>query len=157
MTVSDRELLIHIEDGIAHVKLNRPQARNALTFEMYEGLAALCAKAGTDDDADHIRAIIISGAGDKAFAAGTDIGQFTSFSSTEDGLGYESKVEAVISAIEACRTPVIAALMTPITSGLLSSQVLVIKPLQLELILGNLPPFPRPRMAWAMKARLRRS
>ena len=82
MTVSDRELLIHIEDGIAHVKLNRPQARNALTFEMYEGLAALCAKAGTDDDADHIRAIIISGAGDKAFAAGTDIGQFTAFSST---------------------------------------------------------------------------
>lgn len=117
MAASDRELLIHIEDGIAHVKLNRPQARNALTFEMYEGLAALCAKAGTDDDADHIRAIIISGAGDKAFAAGTDIGHFTAFSSTEDGLGYESKVEAVISAIEACRAPVIAALHGAVTGG----------------------------------------
>ena len=117
MTATDRELLVRIEDGIAHVTLNRPQARNALTFEMYEELAAICSVAGSDDDADQIKAIIIAGAGDKAFAAGTDIGQFTDFSSTEDGLRYETKVDSVISQIEACRVPVIAALHGAVTGG----------------------------------------
>ena len=36
MTATDRELLVRIDYGIAHVTLNRPQARNALTFGMYE-------------------------------------------------------------------------------------------------------------------------
>ena len=69
------------------------------------------------DDADHIKAIVIAGAGDKAFAAGTDIGQFTAFDSTEDGLRYEAKVEAVISQIESCQVPVIAALHGAVTGG----------------------------------------
>ena len=43
MTATDGELLVHIVDGIAHVTLNRPQSRNALTFGMYEELAKLCA------------------------------------------------------------------------------------------------------------------
>jgi enoyl-CoA hydratase/carnithine racemase len=117
MTAIDDELLVRIDDGIAHVTLNRPQARNALTFGMYEELAKLCALAGTADDADHIKAIVIAGAGDKAFAAGTDIGQFTAFESTEDGLRYEAKVEAVISQIESCHVPVIAALHGAVTGG----------------------------------------
>ena len=65
--------------------LNRPRARNALTFGMYENLAELCRQAGQADDSDRIKAIIISGAGDKAFAAGTDIGQFTDFTDPKDG------------------------------------------------------------------------
>ena len=117
MTATDGELLVRIVDGIAHVTLNRPQARNALTFGMYEELAKLCAIAGTADDADHIKAIVIAGAGDKAFAAGTDIGQFTAFDSTEDGLRYEARVEAVISQIESCHVPVIAALHGAVTGG----------------------------------------
>ena len=117
MKAIDGELLVRIDDGIAHVTLNRPHARNALTFDMYEELAKLCALAGTADDADHIKAIVIAGAGDKAFAAGTDIGQFTAFDSTEDGLRYEAKVEAVISQIESCHVPVIAALHGAVTGG----------------------------------------
>ena len=117
MTATDRELLVRIDDGIAHVILNRPRARNALTFGMYQELAKLCAIAGTAEDADHIKAIIIAGAGDKAFAAGTDIGQFTAFTSTEDGLRYEATVEAVISQIESCQVPVIAALHGAVTGG----------------------------------------
>ena len=85
MTATDGELLVRIVDGIAHVTLNRPQARNALTFGMYEELAKLCALAGTADDADHIKAIVIAGAGDKAFAAGTDIGQFTALNRPKTG------------------------------------------------------------------------
>lgn len=115
---SDRdELLVNIDNHIAHVILNRPRARNALTFGMYESLAELCARAGTAGDSDRIKAIIISGAGDKAFAAGTDIGQFTDFTNAEDGQAYEARMETVISQIETCKVPVIAALHGAVTGG----------------------------------------
>ena len=117
MTADKPELLVDIKDGIALVTLNRPQARNALTFKMYEDLAALCSRAGGVSDTDHVKAIIISGAGKKAFAAGTDISQFTAFTKTEDGLEYEEKVESVISQIETCKVPVIAALHGAVTGG----------------------------------------
>jgi enoyl-CoA hydratase len=64
------ELLFTVRDGIGHVVLNRPQARNALTFAMYKRLADIVANSGGT------RALIITGAGDKAFASGTDIALF---------------------------------------------------------------------------------
>ncbi|HZH48018.1 MAG TPA: enoyl-CoA hydratase/isomerase family protein, partial [Roseococcus sp.] len=94
------ELLIERREGILLVTLNRPQARNALTFPMYEGLAKLCAEAN-DDDA--VRAIIVTGAGEKAFAAGTDISQFTEFRTAEQALAYESKIDRILTAVEDCR------------------------------------------------------
>ena len=100
MHTDRNELLVNIDNQIAHVILNRPRARNALTFGMYESLAELCARAGKADDSDRIKAIIISGAGDKAFAAGTDIGQFTEFTDPKDGQAYEARMETVISKIE---------------------------------------------------------
>ena len=42
MSADNRELIFHVNDGIAQVTLNRPQARNALTFKMYDDLAAIC-------------------------------------------------------------------------------------------------------------------
>jgi len=117
MTDEKSELLVTHESGIAYVTLNRPSARNALTFEMYESLAALCSRAGTADDPDNIKVIVISGAGDKAFAAGTDISKFTDFTSVADGLAYETNVESVIHQIETCRVPVIAALHGAVTGG----------------------------------------
>ena len=68
------ELLYETRDGIGFVTLNRPQARNALTFPMYEKLRQIALAAGDDRS---LRAIVITGAGEKAFAAGTDISQFT--------------------------------------------------------------------------------
>ena len=55
--------------------------------------------------------------GKKAFAAGTDISQFRSFKTPEDGLGYEQRVDEILSAIEACRVPVIAAMAGACTGG----------------------------------------
>ena len=101
------ELLIDTRDGIAFVTFNRPQARNALTFAMYEGLANLCT-AANDDPA--IRAIVITGAGEKAFAAGTDISQFTEFRTAEQALAYEHKIDRILTAIEDCQKPTIAAI-----------------------------------------------
>lgn len=101
------EILIETAGAIATVTLNRPRARNALTFEMYDGLAAFCR--GIDPDGP-IRAVIVTGAGDRAFAAGTDIAQFRDFETAEDALAYEERIEAVLTALETCPVPTIAAI-----------------------------------------------
>jgi len=111
------EIIISVDQHIANVTLNRPDARNALTFGMYQALADLCWQAGTAQDDQHIKAIVIAGAGEKSFAAGTDIGQFTAFETLQDGHDYEAQIETVISSIETCRVPVIAALHGAVTGG----------------------------------------
>ena len=117
MEFQQNELLADFADGILMLTLNRPEQRNALTFEMYQKISEFCQRAGTERDEQGIKAIVISGAGEKAFAAGTDIGQFTSFETLEDGHEYEAQIEAVITSIETCRAPVIAALHGAVTGG----------------------------------------
>ena len=117
MEFQQNELLAEFADGILMLTLNRPEQRNALTFEMYQKISEFCQRAGTELDEQGIKAIVISGAGGKAFAAGTDIGQFTSFKSLQDGHDYEAQIESVISSIETCRVPVIAALHGAVTGG----------------------------------------
>jgi enoyl-CoA hydratase/carnithine racemase len=108
------ELLHEVRDGIAYVTFNRPQARNALTFAMYDRLAEICTAAGEDRS---VRAILITGGGDKAFAAGTDISQFRAFDKAEDALAYESRIDRVMNAIERCRVPTVAAIHGACTGG----------------------------------------
>jgi enoyl-CoA hydratase len=108
------ELLYEIRDGIARVTFNRPQARNALTFAMYERLAEICGAVNQDRS---IRALILTGAGDKAFAAGTDISQFRAFKTPQDALDYEARIDRVVGSIEECRVPVIAAIAGACTGG----------------------------------------
>ena len=67
MTEQNNDILFEVRDGIGRVTFNRPQARNAFTFQMYERLAEICEEAN-DDRA--IKVLIFTGAGDKAFAAG---------------------------------------------------------------------------------------
>lgn len=117
MKDNSQALLFSQSDGILIITLNRPEARNALTFEMYKNLQSVCSTAGTDNDEQGIKVIIITGSGDKAFAAGTDIGQFTDFKSVQDGYAYEAQVDEVITSIETCRVPVIAALHGAVTGG----------------------------------------
>ncbi|HEX2941593.1 MAG TPA: enoyl-CoA hydratase-related protein, partial [Rhodopila sp.] len=105
------DLLYETHDGIGRIVLNRPQARNALTFAMYERLAEIAADPGD------VRALIITGAGDKAFAAGTDINQFRAFASPEDALAYEARIDRVLSAIERCTVPTVAAIAGACTGG----------------------------------------
>jgi enoyl-CoA hydratase len=108
------ELLYELREGVAYVSFNRPQARNALTFAMYERLAEICNSANSDRA---IRAILMTGAGDKAFAAGTDISQFRTFDKEEDALAYEERIDRVMNAIERCRVPTIAAIHGACTGG----------------------------------------
>jgi enoyl-CoA hydratase len=106
-----QDLLFEIRDGIGFVTLNRPAARNALTFAMYERLAEISADPGG------ARALIITGAGDRAFAAGTDISQFRDFRTAEDAIAYESRLDRVLGALERCRIPTIAAIAGACTGG----------------------------------------
>ncbi len=108
------DILTEIRDGTLWITLNRPQARNALTFGMYEALAALCRDAPTDGS---VHAVVLSGAGDKAFAAGTDMTQFRAFETAQDALDYEARIEAVLGAVERCPLPTIAALHGACTGG----------------------------------------
>jgi len=108
------ELLHEVRDGVAYVTFNRPQARNALTFAMYDRLAEICDAANEDRS---VRAILITGGGDKAFAAGTDISQFRAFDKEEDALAYEARIDRVMNAIERCRVPTVAAIHGACTGG----------------------------------------
>ena len=108
------ELLFRVEDNIAFVSFNRPAARNALTYEMYEALADACAR--VDADAS-IKTMILTGAGDKAFAAGTDIAEFHSIATPQDVVDYEERIERVLQALEHCRVPTIAAIAGACTGG----------------------------------------
>lgn len=107
-------VLYEIRDGIGLVTLNRPAQRNALTFEMYARVAEICRTIPGDGS---VRALIITGAGDKAFAAGTDISLFRDFKSPEQGIAYEAKADLHFTAIEACPVPTIAAMAGACTGG----------------------------------------
>jgi enoyl-CoA hydratase/carnithine racemase len=108
------DILFELRDGIGRITFNRPQARNAFTFAMYERLAEICAQAN-DDRA--IKVLVLQGAGDKAFASGTDINQFRAFTTPQHAFDYEARIDRVLTQIEECRVPTIAAITGACTGG----------------------------------------
>ncbi len=98
----------------AVVTFNRPDARNAMTWAMYEALVEYCAAADRDGA---VRVLILRGAGGRAFVAGTDIAQFCDFTTAADGLAYEQRLDAVIDRLEAVSKPTIAQIDGVATGG----------------------------------------
>ena len=89
---------IYESDGpIATLTFNRPEARNAMTWEMYQALVDACDRA---DDDPAVRVLVLKGAGGKAFVAGTDISQFTTFRGADDGIDYEERIDRVLDRLE---------------------------------------------------------
>jgi enoyl-CoA hydratase/carnithine racemase len=103
--VSTPRTLFDVEGPTAFLTFNRPEARNAMTWEMYEAIVDACDRADGDGA---IRALVLRGAGGKAFVAGTDISQFTSFSTRDDALAYERRLDAVIDRLERVAVATIA-------------------------------------------------
>ncbi len=88
------------------VTFNRPEAHNAMTFAMYESLYEACERADADDD---VRVLVLRGAGEKAFVAGTDIRQFADFDETgEDALAYEATIDRIVGRLETVGKPTVA-------------------------------------------------
>jgi enoyl-CoA hydratase/carnithine racemase len=69
--VTNHEVLYQVESGIARVTINRPERRNAMSFGVMDGLRDAFARARNDAD---VRVVVLTGAGDKAFCAGADLG-----------------------------------------------------------------------------------
>ncbi|MCA1439679.1 crotonase/enoyl-CoA hydratase family protein [Ensifer sp. IC4062] len=67
-------VLFNVTDGIALLTLNRPEKLNALSYELIEGLLALLDLIEVDDT---VQAVILTGAGERAFSAGGDIHEFS--------------------------------------------------------------------------------
>jgi enoyl-CoA hydratase len=103
--MSDGEVRVTRIDNVVTVVFDRPAARNAMTWQMYEQLGDICARLRGEEE---VRAVVFRGAGGKSFIAGTDIAQFQAFSSPEDGLAYEEKMERYLGAIEALPMPTLA-------------------------------------------------
>lgn len=110
----DTPILTERQGGVLNIVINRPQKRNALTLEMYEGLAQIFSEL---EAGGAVRAVVIRGAGGQAFAAGTDISVFRSFSTPEQGLAYEHRMDEILTIIERCPLPTIAALAGACTGG----------------------------------------
>jgi enoyl-CoA hydratase len=106
--MSDAHILTGRSDPrILQVTFNRPEARNAMTFAMYDRLAQIARDANGDDA---LRAIVFRGAGGKAFVSGTDIAQFRDFKTDGDALAYEQRISSVIDAVARIRVPTVAAI-----------------------------------------------
>lgn len=114
MTAASSDVIQNLEGSTLRVTLNRPESRNALTFGMYERLADLCSGMRPGGE---VKAIVIHGAGGKAFAAGTDMSQFRAFATPQDALDYEADIDRVLTAIECCPIPTIAAINGACTGG----------------------------------------
>lgn len=105
MSNESQELLYTTDGPLAYVAFNRPEARNAMTWGMYDRLYEVCDEIEADPD---VRVVIFQGAGDRAFVAGTDISQFKSFSEEKHALDYEERIERILGRIESLKRPTIA-------------------------------------------------
>ena len=110
----DEDLLYEVKDGVGCVTFNRPAAHNALTFEMYDRLGDICGEVRLGGV---VKAIIITGAGGRAFGAGTDITLFQDFSTAQHGIDYEARMERMFAKLERCPVPTIAAIPGICTGG----------------------------------------
>jgi enoyl-CoA hydratase/carnithine racemase len=98
-------VLFETRGSVASITFNRPEARNAMTWDMYAALLEACDQADADAA---VRVLVLKGAGGRAFVSGTDIAQFTGFSSRQDAIAYERKIDAVIDRLEKVRAATIA-------------------------------------------------
>ena len=103
--MSTDQVTYEADGPMATLTFNRPEARNAMTWDMYQALVDACER--VDGDAG-VRVFILRGAGGRAFVAGTDISQFQSFRDREDGLRYEERLDHVLDRLERVTKPTIA-------------------------------------------------
>ena len=99
------QTIFHTDGAIGVLTFNRPEARNAMTWEMYDALVDTCDRVDADPS---LRVLILRGAGGKAFIAGTDISQFQAFGGPDAGVRYEARLDAVLDRLERLRKPAIA-------------------------------------------------
>ncbi len=104
MSAAEGTVRLERRGAVAWVTFDRPQARNAMTMEMYASLRGHLRRVA---GAEGLRAVVLRGAGG-SFVAGTDIAHFEGFDSSEDGVAYERAMEDVIRTLESLPVPTVA-------------------------------------------------
>jgi enoyl-CoA hydratase/carnithine racemase len=103
------------EGNVATVVLNRPDRMNALNLPMWQGLAETFEALATDDS---IGAVILRGAGEKAFAPGADIDEFDTLRATPaQAKDYDKVMRRALAAVKSCPKPVVALIFGPCVGG----------------------------------------
>ncbi len=105
MTAPDGSVSWRLDGTTALVMVDRPAARNAMTWAMYDRLAAILDEIAATPD---VRVAVLRGGGGR-FIAGTDIAQFADFATGDDGVTYERRLDEVLARLEALPVPTIAA------------------------------------------------
>ena len=100
-------ILVDIADGVATVTLNRPEAMNALSKALRARLAEVMTALDADDG---VRAVVLTGAGPRAFTAGLDLKELGSTAGALGAANAAGASENPVKAIEICRKPVIGAI-----------------------------------------------
>lgn len=103
--MNEGSVQLSIQGQVASVLFDRPAARNAMTWVMYEQLLAICHQLQGDNS---VRVVTFRGAGGQAFVAGTDIEQFKAFANGDDGVAYERQIDKCIHQLEALPMPSVA-------------------------------------------------
>lgn len=99
-------LLYEVRDTVATITLNRPKVLNALNRALFDELENVFLEIGSDAN---VRAVILTGAGEKAFAAGADISEVAATNALQ-GHALAARGQAILDLIENCGKPVIAAI-----------------------------------------------
>lgn len=104
--MKNEDILVEVSDGVAVITLNRPKVLNALNAALLSELDAALQSLGEDAA---VRVAILTGAGEKAFAAGADIEELAAVSQSE-GQVLAERGQRIFSRLENLRKPVIAAI-----------------------------------------------
>ena len=99
-------LLFHKDPPLAWITFNRPERRNAISFEMWQALPGLVAQVAEDDE---LRVLLIRGAGEEAFISGADISQFGKVrSDASTTVEYDRASGAALASLATLEKPVVA-------------------------------------------------
>jgi enoyl-CoA hydratase len=99
------EVRLELRNRIAFITFDHVAARNAMTVGMYQSLKTICEDLAKSPSA---RVAILRGAGGKSFVSGSDIAQFSSFTSGDDGIRYEEGIDRYLAPLATLPIPTIA-------------------------------------------------
>jgi enoyl-CoA hydratase/carnithine racemase len=99
------EVRLELRNRIAFITFDHVAARNAMTVEMYQSLKTICEDLAKNPS---VRVAILRGAGGKSFVSGSDIAQFSSFTSGDDGIRYEEGIDRYLAPLAILPIPTIA-------------------------------------------------
>lgn len=105
MSYDFETLVVDVDEHVATVTINRPEKRNALNAAVRRELSEAVRRLGDDDDA---RVLVLTGAGEKAFVAGADIGEFAGRTPLDQRAAM--KAPRVFDLVAQCPKPIIASI-----------------------------------------------